>query len=178
MTEFHSESPLWLFLDAEFADLDQPDPISIGIVSLSGRHEFYAELPELSWYRHASAFALQTVKPMLTGPVLRDELELASRLGEWIEAIGEPCRMVTDVPEYDWQIVRPLLEPAWPSNLHRQPRWLLPTEAEKALYYRETRRPPHHALYDAYALRKVWQRRGGDPPTQAESHGLATHHNL
>ncbi|HET7308204.1 MAG TPA: hypothetical protein VFK24_10405 [Gammaproteobacteria bacterium] len=178
MTESESKSPLWLFMDTEFANLDQPDLISIGIVSLDRQHEFYGELPELTWYRHASAFTLQRVKPLLTGPVFRDDVELAARLGEWIRAISKRCRMVTDAPGFDWEIVRSLLECDWPPNLQKQPRWLLPTEAEKALYYRETGRPPHHALYDAYALRKAWQRRGGDPPSQPESRGLATHHNL
>ncbi len=32
-----------LFLDTEFTDFQQPDLISIGLVSECGSHEFYAE---------------------------------------------------------------------------------------------------------------------------------------
>lgn len=153
-----------LFLDTEFTSLDQPNPdlISLGLVNEIGDF-FYAELPPESYSRRASDWVRGNVLPSLWGG--RWELpkaELSAHLVAWIEAQNDRAMIVTDAPDYDFALIKPLLNP-WPRNLakqamlfdsyamgvERQP-WL---SGVMAAYHASTKRPGHHALYDAQAHR-------------------------
>lgn len=158
--------PQLIFFDTEFSSLDlvNPDLISIGLVTESGE-EFYAELPSTEWRRTASSFVIQNIVPLLQGGVYEMPYNtLSAKLIAWIRKHGE-AQLVTDAPEYDFDLIRPLLEKDWPTNLIRTPirfnsgtvgvqNWDLYFKTRNGYFNQE--RPMHHALVDAKALREAW----------------------
>ena len=52
-----------IFIDTEFTDFADTELISIGLITDSGEHEFYAELPVNR--RKCSDFVIETVLPQL-----------------------------------------------------------------------------------------------------------------
>ena len=74
-----------IFLDTEFTDFNDPDLISIGLVTETG-NEFYAELTD---YRDeaCSDFVRQVVKPLLKqhpGRIEGNRFEVAKELRNWL----------------------------------------------------------------------------------------------
>ena len=153
-----------LFLDTEFTSLEQANPslISLALVDERGSY-FYAELPPASYIHRASPWVQANVLPLLWGGSYRVPItELPERLITWIEAIEDRAMIVTDSPDFDFDLMlKPLLDP-WPRNLARQPMifdsyamgtnrqaWLSGVMAD----YHSVERPDHHALHDAQALR-------------------------
>lgn len=155
-----------LFLDTEFTGLGQrnPDLISIGLVSEDGRHSFYSELVSESYAARVSDWTKEHVLPLLEdGDCVRTVEALRQDLSDWIGALGS-VRVVTDAPDYDFALLRSLLNP-WPANIAMLPIWfdtyalgsihqeLL--EIQFNLYF-SAAKPQHHALNDAKALRRAW----------------------
>lgn len=152
-----------LFLDTEFTSLDQPDPdlISIALVREDGNY-FYAELPPDAYSERASDWVKQNVLHLLDGGCRQlTRAILSSRLTEWIESIQDKTLIVTDAPDFDFELLKPLLSP-WPRNLARQAMifdsYSMGVSRQPWLFnimqkYHEERGPMHHALNDAQALR-------------------------
>lgn len=151
-----------VFLDTEFTDLDKPQLLSIGLVDELGR-TFYAEIDgfELS---ACSPFVWTTVLPLFTGPAF-SVADLAGLVRNWLIDSGEPCQVVTDAPEYDFELLARLLGQQWPVNVSRQPvRFDTYTAYPHAYLYHKARMdsyqpgwPEHHALADALALKASWE---------------------
>lgn len=154
-----------IFLDTEFTGLDQPSPrlISLGMVAENGA-EFYAELPQKDYLTSCDPWVWKNVLPLLKGGDCEMPLDvLRPRLGEWFDALGA-VRIVTDSPEFDFELLRGVLDP-WPANVARLPLRFdstsLGISTQQALasirdsYFSSTR-PEHHALHDAHALRQMW----------------------
>lgn len=154
-----------LTLDTEFNSIDEPSPdlISIGLVREDNEF-FYAELPSSEWLAGASLFVRQTVVPLLwLGSWCMPRQEISRRLVEWIAAIDDKVMIVTDAPEFDFELIKPLLNP-WPRNLaiscmrfdsfamgrNRQP-WLVDIKAQ----FHAEHGSEHHALRDAQGLREM-----------------------
>lgn len=153
-----------LFLDTEFTSLDEPtNLISLALVN-EHRDFFYAELPSGDYRDGASLWVRGNVLPLLWGGTWEiPRPELSARLVAWIEAIEDRCMIVTDSPEFDFELLKPLLNP-WPRNLALQPMrfdsfamgpnrqaWLLGIRER----FHTKGKPEHHALYDAQALHEA-----------------------
>lgn len=153
-----------IFLDTEFSGLDQARPylISIALVSEDDR-EFYAELPESNWTVQCTEWVHFNVLPHLWGGDYEQSLEtIQERLIAWIESFGEEVVIVTDCAASDFFMQLKRLLPQWPANLNTWPMqfsvWSMGDDWQPALRklmddYHTPRRPLHHALHDAHALR-------------------------
>lgn len=154
-----------LFLDTEFTGLDQTNPslISLALVKDDGDF-FYAELPPAGYLHRADLWVRENVLPLLWGGSYRMAPdELSEKLVAWIEAIAGDAMIVTDSPEYDFDMMlKPLLDP-WPNNLARQAlrfdSFTMGPDRQPWLSgvmegFHNQEQPPHHALYDALALRE------------------------
>jgi hypothetical protein len=153
-----------LFLDTEFTGLHlNPGLISLALVDETGKRTFYAELPEESYRSRCTDWVVENVLPLLEGgnsvlPI--DELRI--RLQEWIESFGDLAMLITDSPDYDFELIKLLFAGYWPSNLAKQPMqfdsYAMGEDHQITLEsamksYHSPERPEHHALHDAIALR-------------------------
>ncbi|MHB1592527.1 MAG: 3'-5' exoribonuclease domain-containing protein [Sulfuricella sp.] len=159
---------LRIFFDTEFTDLvTDPRLISIGLVSEDGARTFYAELSDTWRPEYLGDFAREAVLPQLEGGAVRLTMaELSEQLRAWLEAFGEPVRLVTDSLSWDWPWIQEIFEDldAWPPNLDGKP-LILTQETEFNLATERAfsgglRR--HHALDDAKANRLGWIAAGCD----------------
>ena len=153
-----------IVIDTEFTGLDQIQPklISLGMVDETCR-SFYAEWPAIDYRQECSEWVVENVLPHLWGgQYILPEAQLKERLRAWIEDIQDRAMFVTDSPDFDFELVKPLLDP-WPRNLAKVPLqfdvtsmgvnkqdWL----AGIMDRYHTPERPGHHALHDAFALRE------------------------
>lgn len=157
-----------VFLDTEFTGLGQrwPRLISIGLVSDDGRHSFYAELAPEGYMDKCTPWVRVNVLPFLDGSdCILQPGELRQRLAEWLGSLG-PVRIVNDAPDYDFALLKSVLVP-WPANVDPNPvrfdtrtlgdRLQETLEIYRGSYFTPTK-PEHHALHDAQALRRTWQR--------------------
>lgn len=172
-----------VFLDTEFTDWSNPKLISLGLVDLSGNRTFYAELTDTYEVGQCSTFVRAEVLPLLSGGDSRMTTHRCRQaLARWVEGFGGTVRVVADHLEYDLNLVRMLLDTAWPANL--EPSGLRfdssdyvniqksLTEARMGYYREAPGRHEHHALHDAFALRASWLRAlslGRRPGTQQHS---------
>lgn len=156
-----------IFLDTEFTGLNQikPDLVSIALVDESGR-AFYAELPPSTYQAQLSEWTHNNVVSHLQGGKHIQRLDqIRGRLLSWITEIKDKAMIVTDCPDADFTLLKPLLL-EWPKNLAKFPMmfstWSLgddkQTEMEKVMMSHFTpERPQHHSLNDAHALRLMMQ---------------------
>ena len=108
-----------LFLDTEFSDFINTEMISMGIVSLDGKDEFYVELND---YRPkaCSEFTRRNVIPLLDLPKYgKSRNEASARLYCWLEELGEECVLCPD-NNVDWEIFADLIE-VLPGNVQSKP---------------------------------------------------------
>jgi hypothetical protein len=156
-----------IFLDTEFSDLCKDARlISIGIVSEEGG-EFYAELSDTYHPNDCGAFTQEAVLPLLQGgDALMDMNELALRLCEWIEGLGQPVMIATDSLTWDWPWIQEIFyDKKWPNNLDGKPASLYEL-VDSPFFERAVEdafanhQPPlrrHHALDDARANKMVYE---------------------
>ncbi len=152
-----------IFCDTEFSGLDQikPDLISIALVDETGR-EFYAELPPATYQVQLSEWTHNNVVCHLwDGKYVQTLEQIRGRIVPWIEAAQDKAMIVTDCPNADFTLLKPLLL-QWPKNLAKFPMifdsWSMGDSKQPALQkvidsYFSAERPQHHALHDAHALR-------------------------
>lgn len=154
---------MFVVLDTEFNDLVRvPRLISLGLAAESGS-VFYAELPPSSYEGHCSDFVLEHVIPHLQGGKhVLDRLQIQQQLCSWLSDLGPDLVLVTDSPDYDFELVKPFLLPRWPSNLADKPLafddWSCGSDRQAELEqvrmkWYDADRPEHHALQDAQASR-------------------------
>lgn len=152
-----------IFIDTEFTGLNQikPDLISIGLVDETGR-EFYAEMQPATYQSQLSEWTRDNVVCHLQGGKHVQTLEqIRGRIVPWITSIQDRAMVVSDYPDADFGLLKPLLL-SWPKNLSKTPMFFSPWSAgsnkQPALTkimddYFTLERPRHHALHDANALR-------------------------
>jgi hypothetical protein len=162
-----------LCFDTEFTHLKDPglpahahlptaQLISIGIAGMRGER-FYAENSQVD-RSICSQFVLEEVLPHLEGgAVAIPFVAIAEQLKDWLEALGEPVKLWTDAPAFDWPFIIQLFEhTGWADNLERECgdlnfRGMVQLHSFKRaqmLAMHESVPPlrPHHALDDAIAL--------------------------
>lgn len=150
-----------IFLDTEFADFDDREPISIGMVSEDGQHVFYAELEDFDRDR-CNAFVRSTVWPLL-GQVSRatvKRIDLVGRLRTWFATLPRKVTIACD-SQFDREVLAAVIGGPWPPNLVDwfDLRPLIDTTVfDQAVnaYHAQSDRPWHHALHDAHAHRAGW----------------------
>lgn len=162
--------PYRIFFDTEFTGLGVVNPklISIGCVTQSGEHEFYAEVlitPGLIDACHP--WVRENVLPHLQrGEAAMPEEEIGRRLFAWLCALApeKELLLISDSPTIDGLYLHSLLKgPGYPPNMERR---VLPMKMPSPLGWQrfhtaleaaeKSQRRPHHALDDAKANRLAW----------------------
>ncbi|WP_236191995.1 3'-5' exoribonuclease [Pseudomonas paraglycinae] len=143
-----------LFLDCEFTQLSASAKlISLALVAENGR-EFYVEL--LGTWREAdcSDFVVEIVLPQLWGgsyalPIIGAR----SALLEFLASFEETLEIVTDAPQYDWELFCELAyaDGKWPRNVQTHP-----TDATTLDAINDGIPLPHHALLDARIIASMF----------------------
>nr|WP_294864217.1 hypothetical protein [uncultured Pseudogulbenkiania sp.] len=150
-----------IFLDTEFADFADREPISIGMVSEDGRHVFYAELQDFD-RDCCNTFVRSTVWPLLgqIEGVTVKRIDLGVRLRAWFTTLPRSVTIACD-SQFDREVLGAVIGGQWPTNLTGwfDLRPLIDTTAfDQAVsaYHDQPDRPWHHALHDAHAHRAGW----------------------
>lgn len=136
-----------LFLDCEFTQLTaQAKLISLTLVAEDGR-ELYVELLDTWRVEDCSDFVVEIVLPQLWGgEYIKTAANARSELLGFLSIFDEILEVVTDAPQYDWELLCDLLykDGNWPSNVRN-----FPTDATTVEAYKDGSALPHHALLDA-----------------------------
>ncbi|WP_416243388.1 hypothetical protein ACLSSQ_17640 [Azospira sp. APE16] len=149
-----------LFLDTEFTDFQQPDLISLGLVSECGCHEFYAERNDFDLAR-CSDFVQSTVLPKLGQSQSGvDRTTLARTLRTWLEGIHAVDNQSPVLVLYDYDTDFELFRQALTDPISP---WIEGANvADKVNPFSWARAgliespDAHHALHDARELRADW----------------------
>lgn len=158
---------MMVFLDTEFTGFDEPEPLLISVALVREDGEcFYAELPPGQYAYRASHWVRENVMVHLWGGSYCQDIDaLTLHLQDWFKSIPDQVVILTDAPNYDFELMlKPLLR-QWPVNLHKQA-MMFDSHAlgecsretlalERRRYYVHDK-PEHHALHDAMALRQAW----------------------
>lgn len=147
-----------LFLDCEFTQLSNAAKlISLALVAEDG-HEFYVELLDTWREEDCSDFVVEIVLPQLWGgsyalPII----EARSALFEFLGSFDEALEIVTDAPQYDWELFSELVydDGKWPRNVRNYP-----TDATILDATSDGAPLPHHALFDARIIASMFAPRG------------------
>ncbi|MBC2382813.1 3'-5' exoribonuclease [Pseudomonas carnis] len=143
-----------LFLDCEFTRLSAAAKlISLALVAEDGR-EFYVELLD-SWREEdCSDFVVEVVLPQLWGgsnaqPIIKAR----SALFDFLASFDEVLEIVTDAPQYDWELFIELVydDGKWPRNVRNYP-----TDATTLDATSDGVPLPHHALLDARIIASMF----------------------
>jgi hypothetical protein len=148
-----------VFLDTEFTQLQQPELISVGLVSELG-HEFYAELADFPREK-CSEFVRAEVLPLFgrVEGALCDKSGLTRRLRDWFLSLGEPAIVIFDY-DVDWQLLSLAFrfDGGSPPTSIDTPLCLSGLIVTDPIYQEAFNRslseawPRHHALADARAI--------------------------
>lgn len=145
-----------LFLDCEFTRLSASAKlISLALVAEDGR-EFYVELLDTWREAECSDFVLEIVLPQLWGgsyalPIIGAR----SALLEFLASFEQALEIVTDAPQYDWELFCELAyaDGKWPRNVG-----IYPTDATTLDAISDGIPLPHHALLDARIIASMFAR--------------------
>ena len=143
-----------LFLDCEFTQLSAAAKlISLALVAENGR-EFYAELIDTWREADCSDFVIKIVLPQLWGgsyalPIIGAR----SALFDFLKSFDEALEIVTDAPQYDWELFCELAydDGKWPQNVRNYP-----TDATTLDATSDGVPLPHHALLDARIIASMF----------------------
>ncbi|MEE4104531.1 hypothetical protein V2I78_10610 [Pseudomonas viridiflava] len=143
-----------LFLDCEFTKLNADAKlVSLALVAEDGR-EFYVELLGTWRVEDCSEFVVNIVLPQLWGGGHALPVPHARKaLLEFIASFDEVLEIVTDAPQYDWELFCELAydEGKWPRNVRNYP-----TDATTLEAANDGAPLPHHALLDARIIASMF----------------------
>jgi hypothetical protein len=143
-----------LYLDCEFTRLSAAAKlISVALVAEDGR-EFYVELQDTWRLEECSDFVKEIVLPQLWGGEYAMPLiEARSAFLRFLATYDEQLEVVTDAPEYDWELFCELAyhDGKWPRNIRN-----FPTNATTLSPTNEGKELPHHALLDARIIASMF----------------------
>lgn len=136
-----------LFLDCEFTQLTaQAKLISLALVGQDGT-EFYVEVMDAWREEDCSEFVKEIVLPQLWGgKYAMPIIEARAALLTFLASFEAELEIVTDAPEYDWELFCELAYDAgrWPQSVRNRP-----TDATTLSPTNDGEELPHHALLDA-----------------------------
>lgn len=142
------------FLDSEFTKLSAAAKlISLALVAEDGR-EFYVELLDAWKEEDCSDFVKEIVLPQLWGgSYVRPTTEARSALLDFLASFDEVLEIVTDAPQYDWELFCELAydDGKWPRNVRNYP-----TDATTLDATNDGVPLPHHALLDARIIASMF----------------------
>lgn len=161
-----------VFLDCEFTSFEEPNLISIGLVTEDGNQSFYSELTDTYTLEDCSAFVILNVLPLLdakpfTLPIksftnLHAKMSLVEcslYLKRWINNLNDSVVMLSDAPHYDFTFITEILYDDWPPLLAKTCDTGSAETADGQLAYDETTRQAlqngyreHHSLDDAKVI--------------------------
>lgn len=143
-----------LFLDCEFTQLSQQAKlISLALVAEDGR-EFYVEVIDAWREEDCSEFVREIVLTQLWGgEYAMPIIEARSALLRFLATYDEELEVVTDAPEYDWELFCELAydNGKWPRNVRNYP-----TNATTMAAMNDGEELPHHALLDARIIASMF----------------------
>ncbi|KAA0967652.1 3'-5' exoribonuclease [Pseudomonas sp. ANT_H12B] len=143
-----------VFLDCEFTKLSAAAKlISLALVAEDGR-EFYVEMLDAWKEEDCSDFVKEIVLPQLWGSsYVRPTIEARSALLEFLASFDEVLVIVTDAPQYDWELFTELAydNGKWPRNVRNYP-----TDATTLDASSDGVPLPHHALLDARIIASMF----------------------
>lgn len=151
-----------VFLDTEFTDFNEPQLISLGMVT-QALEEFYVEVPFP--LHKCSSFVVETVVPLLgqyPDPDCFCPLpDLRLRILKWLEIVrrsGDDIEICVDY-EGDWDLFVTALD-------NRVPAWCKPRHVGRNInelmlwdFHKRHNLPEHHALFDAMANHYAYRER-------------------
>ncbi|RMR62309.1 3'-5' exoribonuclease [Pseudomonas cichorii] len=144
-----------LYLDCEFTELSAAAKlISLALVAPDGR-EFYVEVIDTWREDDCSDFVKEIVLPQLWGGEYAMPLaEARSALLRFLATCDEELEVVTDAPEYDWELFCELAyyDGKWPKNVRN-----FPTDATTLTATNDGEELPHHALLDARIIASMFR---------------------
>lgn len=150
-----------IFLDTEFTNLADREPISIGMVSEDGRHVFYREVANFE-LDTCSPFARSNVVPLMgrLKDVTVQTAMLPVDVRNWINTLPRSLTISCD-SEWDWEVFVKLAGYPLPKNVSRRfvLRPLIDTTVFREAvcrFHAQPNHPWHHALHDAHAHRIGW----------------------
>ncbi|MCB6185080.1 3'-5' exoribonuclease [Leeia sp. TBRC 13508] len=147
-----------IFLDTEFTSLNQPELISIGMISDDGKHQLYLEVRDIV-KDNCSEFVTTVVIPLLGHgkKVLKADLE--AELSAWFESLPENITIACD-SDFDKDLLTKIFNGKLPSKVTH---WIdlytmkaHPDYQRTVLKYHAMAGREHHALHDAIAHRRGW----------------------
>lgn len=145
---------MMVFLDCEFTRLSAAAKlISLALVAEDGR-EFYVELLDTWEEEDCSDFVKEIVLPQLWGgSYVRPTIEARSALLDFLASFDEILEIVTDAPQYDWELFCELAydDGKWPRNVRNYP-----TDATILDATSDGVPLPHHALLDARIIASMF----------------------
>ncbi|MCM8560819.1 3'-5' exoribonuclease [Pseudomonas shahriarae] len=143
-----------VYLDCEFTELSAAAKlISLALVAEDGR-EFYVELLDVWKEEDCSDFVKEIVLPQLWGGrYVRPTIEARSALLDFLASFDEILEIVTDAPQYDWELFCELAydDGKWPRNVRNYP-----TDATTLDATNDGVPLPHHALLDARIIASMF----------------------
>ena len=143
-----------LFLDCEFTRLSATAKlISLALVAEDGR-EFYVELVDTWREEDCSDFVVEIVLPQLWGVGnAQPTIGARSALLDFLASFDEVLEIVTDAPQYDWELFCELAydDGKCPRNVRNYP-----TDATTLDATSEGVPLSHHALLDARIIASMF----------------------
>ncbi|WP_034301972.1 3'-5' exoribonuclease [Herbaspirillum sp. RV1423] len=147
-----------IFIDTEFTDFVDTELISIGLVTDSDEHEFYAELPVSR--QKCSDFVIETVLPQLgkTPGSQCSSAELDVNLRSWLEQFRHHAEVTICFDfDGDWQLFQYALRGHVPGWLTCQNIYRDIDQAIVAQFLLDNHLLEHHALNDAKGNRYAYR---------------------
>lgn len=153
-----------VYFDTEFTGLlgivSDIKLISAGFVTEFGQ-ELYFELTDHYEIKECSSFVHETVLPHLNNAIYGlKTAQAAKNLNQWLQNLGEPVKLASDAPGYDFALIEHLLlkHHCWPECLNKKPLnvggYIIADRIEKYFEYQPLA-IRHHALWDARALARA-----------------------
>ena len=147
-----------VFLDTEFTSFHEPNLVSIGLAAETGE-TFYAEVP----FSNESEFVRDIVVPLLgADPAdLCTPDELRERLRTWLTIVKRKDDMaICYDSQHDWQLFAGIFDNRPPAFCRpRKVGFYETNELLRYEFHKKNKRPEHHALNDAEALRYAFRPR-------------------
>lgn len=147
-----------IYFDTEFTALNIPigeiKLISAGFVAEDGR-EFYFELNDSYTFDDCSDFVVEHVLPNLDEKHAMTTLAAANKLAEWIESFDEEVQLCADALDYDWALLKRVIQRKIPKNLRAHPVNVYSPriyDLMEMYFVHNSNDIRHHALCDAHAL--------------------------